>query len=102
MVTAIISGLATRHSSSLETPPDANVTDGLDLVELQQAGRLQNQTVELPEAVTELQGEEGENSPNQEELKKPGVTGGQVEVEEVTEGGNEVQFEPEEQQMLDD
>ena len=64
MVTAIISGLATRHSS-LETPLDANVTGGQDLVE-----RHEKQTVELAEPVMEL--------PNEEELKGPGVTGDEV------------------------
>ena len=110
MVTAIISGLATRHSSSIEIPPDANVTEGQDLVDQQQAGRLQNQTVELPEAVLELQDGEGENWPNQEDLNEPGVTVAvtvgeglePVEAEEVTGGGDEVWVELEEQQMLDD
>ena len=67
LVTAIISGLATRHSS-VETPPDANVTGGQLLVE-----RHQNQTVEL--AGMELQ---DEDLPNEEELKRPGVTGDEV------------------------
>ena len=69
MVTAIISGLATRHSS-LETPLDANVTGGQDLVE-----RHEKQTVELAEPVRELQ---DENLPNEEDLKGPGVTGDEV------------------------
>ena len=64
MVTAIISGLATRHSS-VETPQDANVTD-------------QKQTVELPEAVMELQQDESGKWPNEEELKGPGVSGDEV------------------------
>ena len=70
MVTAIISGLATRHSS-VETPPNANETGGQDLVE--------TQTVELPEAVMELPDEKW---PHEEELHGPRVTGGAVEVEE--------------------
>jgi len=69
MVTAIISGLATRHSS-LETPLDANVTGGQDLVE-----RHEKQTVELAEPVMELR---DENLPNEEDLKGPGVTGDEV------------------------
>ena len=100
MVTAIISGLATRHSSSdVETPLDANVSGGQVLVE-----KGQNQTVELP--VMDLQAE-AENWPNEEELK---VTGSQVfeagvEVDEVTESGYDQQdgeVESEDQQMLDD
>ena len=91
MVTAIISGLATRHSSSVETPLDANFSGGQVLVDLQQGVRHQNQTVELP--VMELQGE-GENWPDEEELKEPRVTGGQVfeaamEVDEVTGSGHD-------------
>jgi len=107
MVTAIISGLATRHSSSVETPLDANVSGGQVLVDLQQGMRHQNQTVELP--VMELQGE-GENWPDEEELKDPRVTGGKVfeaamEVDEVTGSGGDQQdgeVELEDQQKLDD
>ena len=107
MVTAIISGLATRHSSSVETPLDANFSGGQVLVDLQQGVRHQNQTVELP--VMELQGE-GENWPNEEELKDPRVTGGKVfeaamEVDEVTGSGydqSDGEVELEDQQMLDD
>ena len=108
MVTAIISGLATRHSySSVETPLDANVSGGQVLVDLQQARRHQNQTVELP--VMELQGE-GENWPDEEELKDPRVTGGKVfeaamEVDEVTGSGyyqQDGEVELKDQQKLDD
>ena len=95
MVTAIISGLATRHTSSdFDTHLDANFSGGQVLVEQDQ-----NQTVELP--VMDLQGK-GENWPNEEELKEPSVT---EEVDEVTEIGYDQQggeVEPEEQQMLDD
>jgi len=70
MVTAIISGLATRHSS-VETPPNANETGGQDLVE--------TQTVELTEAVKELPDEKW---PHEEELHGLRVTGGEVEVVE--------------------
>ena len=97
MVTAIISGLATRHSSSVETPLDANFSGGQVLVE-----KDQNQTVELP--VMDLQGE-GENWPDEKESKEPRVTGGAMEVDEVTESGYDQQdgeVEPEDQQMLDD
>ena len=98
MVTAIISGLATRHSSSdLESPLDANVSGGQVLVD-----KGQNQTVELP--VMDLQGE-GENWPNEKEIREPRVTGGAMEVDGVTESGYDQQdgeVEPEEQQMLDD
>ena len=107
MVTAIISGLATRHSSSVETPLDANVSGGQVLVDLQQARSHQNQTVEL--SVMDLQGE-GVNWPDEEELKDPRVTRGKVfeaamEVDEVTGSGydqSDGEVELEDQQMLDD
>ena len=87
MVTAIISGLATRHSS-VDTPLDANVTGKHDLVE-----RRQNETVELAEGVMELQ-DEGENWPNEEELKGPGVSVESDAVEVNGEEGESQGFNP--------
>ena len=90
MVTAVISGLATRHSS-VETPLDANVT-GQDHV-----GLHQGQTDELAEEGLVDLGKEWSDQAEQ----GVGEVAEAVEVEDVVEGvEGEVEVEGEDQETL--
>ena len=95
MVTAVISGLATRHSS-VETPLDANVTEQYQ-VGLHQGGGHQNQTDDLPEdGLVDLSKEWSDQAE-----QGVGEVAEAVEVEEVVEGvEGEVDVEDQDQQTL--